>query len=195
MPPKNKRTTDEVSVKLLLQELAGAETVSKESINAGLSKDEVLQALFASASSMLEKCITKTADDKIQISAAVNNGPWDEQQKKQLARILISPSGANAEVLESKRRQIQKCTNLENMLDENVWYKLRDKKYPRVARRSTLGRAMADIGIELPSEPTLYRGVAILNYCDETHDMSQDDVLEEMSKLQEACRAGPSEIA
>ena len=58
------------------------------------------------------------------------------------------------------------------------------KRFSRASRAALLGTAMASCGIELPCEKTLYRGVAILNHCQEEYDMSEEEIQAEMEKLQ-----------
>ena len=97
MPKTDKKKADDVSVNSVIQELNNADNVFKESVGSGLGEEEVLESLFTSVSSMLDKCGMTTGEEKVQIGAAVRKGPWNEEQKKQLARAIISSNAARAD--------------------------------------------------------------------------------------------------
>ena len=56
---------------------------------AGLSRDDVLDALFRSWSSRLSLLSTCSDAQKSSLTAAITSGPWSCEQRKALARVLI----------------------------------------------------------------------------------------------------------
>ena len=67
---------------------------------------------------------------------------------------------------------MQVCKHLENYIDAEKWFKIRDpRRYRRMARAHVLADVAASIGIANACEQTRYRVLAILCYgedCDET---------------------------
>ena len=153
---------------------------SQQSI--GLDPTEVLASMFADISAKVKGIPTMSSREKQLLTVAIGEGPWDTEQKKYLAT-LVRGHATESAVLPGKRRN-QRCLNVENWLDEKVWVYMKTPGHPRSAKSSVLATCMSKLGIELPCQRTLYRGVAILNFCEQIMDMDEGEVQKEMLKLQ-----------
>jgi hypothetical protein len=84
-----------------------------------------------------------------------------------------------------RKRANQKCIFFENFVPEEVWVKLKDtKQYSHLTRACLVAGVAHSIGIECPDQPTLYRMVSVLAYCEKNCDMNQDEVHKLMDKIQ-----------
>ena len=89
---------------------------------AGLSRDDVLDALFRSWSSRLQLLGTCSDAHKSSLTAAITAGPWTNEQRKSLARVLIYHPDASPL---TKRRPNQTCCHFGNFIPAALWVKLR----------------------------------------------------------------------
>ena len=74
----------------------------------------------------------------------------------------------------------------------SCYAKLRNlARYSRVARCAFIAAEMAALGIECPCERTLYKAVAILNWCEENFDITEDEVGNDMDRIQDFAKSNP----
>ena len=170
-------------------ELGDVNDLVNSQVAAGMSRDEVVEALYVSWADRLARLSTCSQNDKAAITNALASGPWSDAQRKELARtILVGSRGAIA----SKKRPNQKCIYLENFVPQDVWVKLKDPtQYSQLTRASLLAGVAHSIGIECPDQPTLYRMVSILAYCEKNYEMAQDEVHKLMDKIQSFIKGQP----
>ena len=84
-----------------------------------------------------------------------------------------------------EKRPNQKCTFFENFVPEGIWVKLKDTtQYSQLTRASLVAGVAHSIGIECLDQPTLYRMVSIVAYCEKNYDMGQDEVHKLMDTIQ-----------
>ena len=156
---------------------------------AGLSRDDVLDALFRSWSSRLRLLGTCSDAHKSSLTAAITAGPWTNEQRKSLAGVLIHHPDSSPV---AKRRPNQKCCHFGNFIPAALWVKLRDttnvSQVSRASMLATLGHAL---GLECPDQPTLYRMASVLVYCDRASELDQDAAFNLMSQLQTFLKAPP----
>ena len=156
---------------------------------AGLSREEVLDALHRSWTSRLLSLGNCSDAHKAHITEAITSGPWTSEQRKALARILIEDTKACPSPL-AKRRPNQKCPNFENFIPAPVWVKLRDAaNVSLLSRASLLANVGHSLGIECPDQPTLYRMASVIAHCDRASDMGQTGAHALMDKLQTFLKA------
>jgi len=171
-------------------ELTHASDLVASQVAAGLSAEEVTEALYNSWADRLSKLSHLGPTDKIAITSALARGPWTDDQRKELARALLG--GSVASTASSKKRANQKCLHFENFLPQAVWLKLKDPvQFSQLTRASFLATVAHSIGIECPDQPTLYRMVSILAYCERNYDMGQDEVHKLMDKIQGFIKGHP----
>ena len=115
-------------------------------VNAGQSRDEVLENLFNSWISRLASSAKISPKGKTQITNAVHDGPWSASQKKELANAVLGTQAAS----KLARRPTQKVTSPENYVRMEVFVKLR-LKGSRASRLSMLASEMRAIGVTNPN--------------------------------------------
>ena len=169
----------------VIQDLHDANGLIESQTAVGLDRDEVINAMFNELAFKVKSLQATSAADKRTLTDAIGNGPWDSEQMKELAT-LVRAGGCPSPT--SIKRKNQRCFNFENYLVQDAWVYLKSKEHSRIARTSMLATCHAKAGIELPCERTLYRGIQILNYCDDTYDMHERQVQSEMAKLQTAIK-------
>ena len=70
-------------------------------------------------------------------------------------------------------------------MPEEIWIKLKAKTVnSRLTRASLVASVAHSIGLECPDQPTLYRMVSVLAYCEDNFQMPQADVHQMMDKMQ-----------
>ena len=171
-----------MDVSALSRELQCVASLVDAQVQAGLDRDEVLESLCSSWAGRLAALVGQDNTSLCTLTRAVSEGPWSVEQRKRLAKALTSggePGGQG-----SKRRPSQTCTHFENYLTENEWKALRTPGTTHSSRVALLALRAWLIGLELPSEPTLFRMVAVLAFCAGNHECSQEDVSETMRALQ-----------
>ncbi len=163
-------------------ELEQVNDLVQSQLAAGLEERDVITTLFNSWTARLESlCAGLNDKEKTLLTKAVHAGPWSDAQRKELAFTILHSQVDRAGL----RRSNQKCMHIENMIPEDIFCKLRNwKQYSQLSRASMLASVARSIAIENPDQPTLYRMVAILAYCEDNFDMAQDKVFELMDKLQ-----------
>ncbi len=163
-------------------ELAQVGDLVQSQVEAGLDRDEVVSALFNSWSSRISSVCANILDkERTMLTKAVHLGPWREAQRKELALAILHSNADSA----GNRRGNQKCHFIENMIPEDVFCKIRNwRQCSQLSRASMLAGVAKGIGIECPDQPTLYRLVSILAYCEDNFDMTQDQVFGLMDKIQ-----------
>jgi hypothetical protein len=163
-------------------ELADVSILVQSQVDAGMCRDEVVEALCCSWAPRLAGLSQSCQSDKARLTSALTAGPWNEDQRKELARAVLV--GSHDLTLKRKRAN-QKCTYFENFVPEEVWVKLKDtKQYSHLTRASLVAGVAHSIGIECPDQPTLYRMVSVVAYCEKNYDMNQDEVHKLMDKIQ-----------
>ena len=170
-------------------DLADVASLVQSQVDAGMCREEVIDALCSSWIPRLEGLAHCSQADKARLTAALSSGPWSDEQRKELARsILIGPSEASSK----RKRPNQKCSYFENFIPEECWVKLRDTtQYSQLTRVSLLAGVAHSIGIECPDQPTLFRMVSVLAYCEKNFDMAQDEVHKLMDKIQSMIKSMP----
>ena len=83
-----------------------------------------------------------------------------------------------------KKRLNQTCLHFENFIPECAWCELRSRNISVLPRAQLIARVGASIGLINPSEPTLFRMVAVLAYGGGDYDMTQQQVWDYMEKIQ-----------
>ncbi len=165
------------------KELAGVAELVESQKAAGLDHTEVVDTIYNSWLNRLRSMHITTGSDQKLLTNALRGDPWSDEQRKQLAHaILRSPDEGH----ESKKRNNQSCLFLENMIPEDKWLKIRNwKNYSQLSRASMLAAVARSVGIECPDQPTLFRMVSIIAYCEGNWDMPQDKVFELMDNIQQ----------
>ena len=161
MAPKNKKSmVSSVLVTDVVCELNQATELLQAQVDVGMSREEILGSMFAGLLQRTGQLDAASSAEKTQLSNAIALGPWDDDQKKELARAIMGASLAHVSTSASgMRRKNQSCLNLENWLREIVWVGLKQHlQHPRASWSSLLAAAMVGFGVEIPCERTLYRG-------------------------------------
>ena len=117
---------DTINMSLVTAELEGAGDLVAAQVKAGLNRDDVVQKLFTSISSMLSKITSLTAKDKLLLTRKVCEGPWSEEQIKELADMFTDDDVQLVSKV-NKNRKNQECMFFENMIDQDSWARLRHK--------------------------------------------------------------------
>jgi hypothetical protein len=155
-----------------------------------LGEDEVLEAMYTSWVERLAALGDVSADAKQALTTAVAQGPWSSEQNKMLARTIMNSRLITGKAVPKERRSMQTCPRFENMLTEAVWVCVRNAdKYTQTSRISMMATVAWLVGIECPTEPLLYRMVAILAYGEQNFDMSQSEVFDLMEKFKSFIKA------
>lgn len=163
-------------------ELSDVHALVQSQVDAGMCRDEVVEALCSSWAQRLAGLSHCSQGDKARLTSALAAGPWNETQRKELARAVLV---GLPEATTKKKRPNQKCTFFENFVPEGIWVKLKDTtQYSQLTRASLVAGVAHSIGIECPDQPTLYRMVSIVAYCEKNYDMGQDEVHKLMDKIQ-----------
>jgi hypothetical protein len=174
---------------IAVAELADVNDFVASQVSAGLSRDDVVDALYRSWSTRLLALARLGEKQKTLITAAISGGPWSVDQRKELARVLLV--GPEKQSI-AARRPNQKCVNFENFVPEDLFLKLRDaRKFSPTTRASLVAALGQKLGIECPDQPTLYRMVSLMAYCSDTYDMPQATVHDLMDKIQSFLKASP----
>jgi hypothetical protein len=179
---KTKPTLMHQNAEQAASELADVSTLVQSQVDAGMCRDEVVEALCYSWAPRLAGLSQCSQSDKARLTSALTAGPWSEAQRKELARAILLGSHDSTT---KRKRANQKCTYFENFVPEEVWVKLKDtKQHSHLTRASLVAGVAHSIGIECPDQPTLYRMVSVVAYCEKNYDMNQDDVHKLMDKIQ-----------
>jgi hypothetical protein len=176
------------SAEQIARELAEVGELLTAQVAVGLSHDDVVECLYRSWAERLQACTHYSEKGKSIVTNVLREGPWNPEQLRELARVVLT-GGKNvgAKVM---RRVNQKCTLFENLIPESVWVKLRDtRKFSQVSRVSLIAGVGHSLGLECPDQPTLYRMVAIIAYCENTYEMNQETVHSLMDKIQTFLKA------
>ena len=155
-------------------------------VNAGQSRDEVLENLFNSWISRLASTAKISPKGKTQITNAVHDGPWSASQKKELANAVLGTQAAS----KLARRPTQKVPSPENYVRMEAFVKLRSKS-SRASRLSMLASEMRAIGVANPDENLLFRLTQIIALCEENYEFSQEMVWQCMDDLQTFIKSVP----
>ena len=162
-------------------ELASVSELVQSQVDAGMPHDEVVEALYSSWADRLSGMSVCSPNEKIKLTSALSCGPWSEHQRKELARAILTGSQDSAP---KRKRPNQKCPHFENFIREEMWGRLKDMGFSQITRCSFVAGSAYAIGIECPDQPTLYRMVSVLAYCEKNYDMSQEEVHKLMDKIQ-----------
>ena len=175
----------------LAQEMEGLAELVELQISSGLDRGDIVPAMYRSWRARLLAISKCSAMDKAMLTKALKTGPWDPEQLKDLVHILAVGED-DPEDSKPNRTRNQKCIHFENMLPMDKWIKLKDTvKHSLLSRVSIMAGIGHALGITNPDQPTLYRMVSILAYCEGNYDMSQKDVHVTMDKIQTFLKAQP----
>ena len=105
---------------LVIAELESAGDLVAAQVKAGLNRDDVVQKLFTSISSMLSKIKGLTAKDKLLLTDKICAGPWSEKQIKKLADMFTDDAVQLVSKV-NKNRKNQECMFFENMIDQDTF--------------------------------------------------------------------------
>lgn len=181
-----------MNVSAMAKELGGLERLVAAQVKAGLDKGEVMSSLCSSWSRRLEALVGLDASSQEALTLAVSKGPWTVDQRRQLAKaIMVEELDAGHK---PKRRPNQTCLHFENFITEAEWRALRKQESTQASKLALLAVRAWLIGLELPSEPTLYRMTAVLAWCHGEYDFSQDDVRDKMKDLQTQIKARAARV-
>ena len=156
-------------------------------VAAGLSHDEVSTQLFAAWAERLSKHVKMQPKGKIAVTNAINSGPWNATQKKELASVLNLSAPAKSA---SSRRASQKMQHPENFIRTSIMAKLRTP-ISRASKLSLLATEMRRVGVELADERLLFRLVQIYAWASDIWDIPQDDILTYMDNVQAYIKSVP----
>ena len=172
-----------VLVQTMVEQLKGANELLALQVDAGLDKTETLASMFASCQAQLALVGAIPKPDVADLMRASNGGPWTLEQKKELAtRINNNESSPAAHA--PKKRLNQTCLHFEKLIPECAWCELRSRNISVLPRAQLIARVGASIGLINPSEPTLFRMVAVLAYGGGDYEMTQQQVWDYMEKIQ-----------
>lgn len=172
----------------LVADLADVVELVDAQVDAGLNRDEVMQSLFNSWSQRLTCASKLSPKGKALVTNAISKGPWSESQRADLASILLGGDKQSTKAV--ARRSTQKMQNPENFIKMTTFIKLKSK-ISRSSRMSMLAADMRAVGLQNPDQPTLYKLVAIVAYCEDNHDMTQDEVWSCMDDIQTYIKSVP----
>ena len=173
----------------LARELKDVTDLIAAQVSAGMCRDDVMQTVFNSWASRLGSCAKFTPKAKTLLTEAVHNGPWNADQRKDLARVILGGAGSDKKA--SNRRPNQQAHKFENLIRMETMAKLRSPgSYSRTSRMSILAAEARLLGIECPDQPTLYRMVSILAW-GEGSEFSQTNVHDCMDSIQTFIKAVP----
>ena len=175
----------------LARELKDVNDLIAAQVSAGMCRDDVMQTVFNSWASRLGSCAKFTPKAKTLLTEAVQNGPWDADQMKDLARIILGGSGPGKKT--NNRRPNQQAHKFENLIRMDTMAKLRSpRNYSRTSRMSIIAAEARLLGIECPDQPTLYRMVSILAWGEGSDiNFSQSDVHVAMDSIQTFIKSVP----
>lgn len=157
-------------------------------VNAGIDRDEIFSALFNSWVDRLRKHTKMSPKGKIMVTKAINEGPWAQSQKRDLASVLTDVSASTK--ASAFRRASQKIKHPENFIRTTIMAKLRST-IGRASRMSMLATEMRNIGVENADQPLLFRLVGLLAYTESNFEFSQADVFKCMDDIQSYIKAVP----
>ena len=191
---KVKANTMHHQIEQTIGELGDVTSLLKSQIVAGMPENEVMNALFVSWLDRLAGLPQTTQSEKAIVTAALSSGPWSESQRKELAKVVLMGSPDSSSKRRNQRPN-QKCGLIENFIPEETWVKLKDiRAYSELSRASLLAGVAQSIGLECPDQPTLYRMVSILAFCENNFDMEQTGVHKLMDKMQSFIKGQPRHV-
>ena len=175
----------------LAAELSEINDLVTAQVEVGMSRDEVLESLYRSWLDRITELKIKPSNAvTTKLSCAIKSTPFNQEQRTNLARAVLS-IGCTTAKKKAAARTNQKIHNLENFIPESTWIKLRDPTISRNNRLSLIAQVMGRMRIVNPDQPTLYRGVAISEYCKKNYETGQDEVLQWMDTLQTMVKQQP----
>ena len=173
----------------VLQQLRAAAKLFQAQLDAGLDANAVMKIMFESWKERLLQLRDLSDEQNTELTLASNAGPWDDDIKKYFARAINIGVEHGEQVTVSKTRPQQKCEAFEHFVAEDTWIKIRDRSLHQLARCHAIAESASSIGIECPSQPTLFRMVAILAWGEGRYDFRQHEVFDCMDKIQEYIKA------
>jgi hypothetical protein len=166
-----------------IAELADLPMLVNAQVDAGMAKNDVVDALFDSWSIRIGSLAGLRAGQKKELTDAVVRGPWDPVQKSTLAKSIISGEPLTGSP-SMARKSNQVCSNFENFIPEGVWATLRRQtNLSSSGRASMLAGVAHSIHLFQPTEPTLFRMAAIMAWSTDYIDITQEEVYQYMDKL------------
>ena len=159
----------------IISELNGAKSLLACSMAAGLDEAEVLASLYASCEARIGSTSLASVADKQAVTEAITGGPWTDEYRKMLARLVMnSRVGVKGT---ADRADMQDATKFENFIPESIWVCLRNHaKYSKSSRMSMVATLAWLLGVDHPTEPTLHRIVSIIAYTGEDYDGTQESI-------------------
>lgn len=180
-----------MAAEVLSKELIDANELLASQERAGLNKDDVLESMFRSWLARLSSPGQKFTDKgKAILTDAIRQGPWNENQTKELARIVLT-NGTKQNPKSMGRRANQKLLHIQNMVPTEVMLKLKGKQFSLASKASILAGVATGLGLQCPDNPTLFHMVAFLAFCEDNWDMSQAETFKVMDMLQRFIKATP----
>ena len=149
-----------VIFKQLTEELATASALTDLQVLAGFDRRDAVDALFSTLLPRAQLTSRISVAEKTQLVKLVNSGPWTPDQRKQLTTAFVH-SGAPS----VRKRDNQTMSNPENLLTGGDWLFLKDTSNARASKHHQLAFRLWSVGIELPSQATLFRIAALLAHC------------------------------
>ena len=176
---------DDVSA--LISELQSLKDLVAAQVAVGIEERETLASLFNSWKLRLASLSLDVAS-QCEITLAVSSGPWSQEQKKELGRLLVCTPSKNSP---KGRTAMHTRIHFENFINEEMWAKIRTTR-SRAFIVNMIALQARLLNLTCPPEPTLYRMTAIVAYAMNNYDMSQQDVFSIMDALQVAIKAKAS---
>ena len=133
---KNKQPrVSSVNWRSLKEELTSATELLHAQVEAGLARNDVLEALFNSTIARLSNVGDLSPSQLTELTQLVNKGPWTPAQKKKLASHVGNKLVQDTVTGEDNKRAVRKlqsCPYFENFITEATWRFIRSPQQTTV---------------------------------------------------------------
>ena len=177
---------------MLANGLRHAEQLVTAQMTAGISREAAVSKLFSSYKAQLDATKkSRSHADMLALTTAVGQGPWSDDQKRELAEAcmgsIVAPGSARA-----KPHQNQICLTFENFISNAQWTYGKQAKTDQAAYAWIAGIGHL-IGIRFASEKTLYHMTKIVAFCQRWRldEISQIRVKDAKLKIQSILKNKP----
>ena len=137
-------------------ELMGARDLLEAQRSAGLDYDETLQRLFEIALDNIHNLGLITAAQKNELTIVCSEGPWNNDQKKELALAIVQAGHHEPRTASStpKKKKNQSCPFFENMMPESTWKEVKAKGRSQTSAAFSIAKVAISINLVNPDQPT-----------------------------------------
>ena len=191
---KKSQKPSATTIELLRVNLGSSSSLVDAQVEAGLNRESAINSLYENMRSQMKSLTFDAIDHKVRVDLMqlCNAGPWSDDQRRDLASLLAAEINPDANALQAKN---QKALHFENLLMQSDWITIRNKSHSKMLRAHTLALAAARVNLRNPCEMTLFRMVSILTWAAQDYDMTQGDVWNLMTQIQDmvkdACKGKP----